>query len=118
MVVCELVREILQSNGYTVLGAGGAREALRIGERYAPRPIHLLLADVVMPEMGGPQLADHLARVYPKMKVLYMSGYTDAAVMRHGKLNANAPYLQKPFAPEVLAHKVREILDAVPAEQR
>jgi PAS domain S-box-containing protein len=116
VVVCELVREMLQSSGYTVLEARGAPEALTIGERYAPRPIHLLLADVVMPEMSGPQLADHLARVHPKMKVLYMSGYTDAAVMRHSKLDA--PYLQKPFAPEVLARKVRETLDTVPAPQR
>jgi PAS domain S-box-containing protein len=118
VVVCELLREMLQGSGYTVLEAGGARQALRMGERYAPRPIHLLLADVVMPEMSGPQLADHLARVYPKMKVLYISGYTDAAVARHGKLSTKAPYLQKPFAPEVLARKVREVLDAVPAEQR
>jgi PAS domain S-box-containing protein len=118
VVVCELLRKMLQGSGYTVLEAGGARQALRMGERYAPRPIHLLLADVVMPEMSGPQLADHLARVYPKMKVLYISGYTDAAVARHGKLSTKAPYLQKPFAPEVLARKVREVLDAVPAEQR
>jgi PAS domain S-box-containing protein len=118
VVVCELLRQMLQGSGYTVLEAGGARQALRMGERYAPRPIHLLLADVVMPEMSGPQLADHLARVYPKMKVLYISGYTDAAVARHGKLSTKAPYLQKPFAPEVLARKVREVLDAVPAEQR
>jgi len=118
VVVCELLREMLQGSGYTVLEAGGARQALRMGERYAPRPIHLLLADVVMPEMSGPQLADHLARVYPKMKVLYISGYTDAAVARHGKLSTKAPYLQKPFAPEVLARKVREVLDAVPVEQR
>jgi len=117
-VVCKLVHEMLQSSGYTVLEASGAREALAVGERYVPRPIHLLLADVVMPEMSGPQLADRLGHVYPKMKVLYMSGYTDAAVMRHGKLNANAAYLQKPFAPEVLARRVREVLDAVPAEQR
>jgi two-component system cell cycle sensor histidine kinase/response regulator CckA len=118
VVVCELLREMLQGSGYTVLQAGGARQALRMGERYAPRPIHLLLADVVMPEMSGPQLADHLARVYPKMKVLYISGYTDATVARHSKLSTKAPYLQKPFAPEVLARKVREVLDAVPAEQR
>jgi PAS domain S-box-containing protein len=118
VVVCELLREMLQGSGYTVLEAGGARQALRMGERYAPRPIHLLLADVVMPEMSGPQLADHLARVYPTMKVLYISGYTDAAVARHSKLSTKAPYLQKPFAPEVLARKVREVLDAVPAEQR
>jgi CheY-like chemotaxis protein len=118
VVVCELLREMLQGSGYTVLEAGGARQALRMGEGYAPRPIHLLLADVVMPEMSGPQLADHLARVYPKMKVLYISGYTDAAVARHGKRSTKAPYLQKPFAPEVLARKVREVLDAVPVEQR
>jgi two-component system cell cycle sensor histidine kinase/response regulator CckA len=116
VIVRDLVREVLQSSGYTVLEASGASQALRIGERCAPQPIHLMLTDVVMPEMGGPQLADRLACLYPKMKVLYMSGYTDAAVARHAKLSCDAPYLQKPFAPEILARKVRELLDASPAE--
>ena len=112
----DVVREVLQSRGYTVLEATGSNEALEIGERQVSRPIHLMLADVVMPEMSGPQLADRLACLHPKMKVLYMSGYTDAAVARHVKLTRDIPYLQKPFAAEVLARKVRELLDASPAE--
>ena len=108
----DVVREVLQSRGYTVLEANGSNEALEIGERHVSRPIHLMLADVVMPEMSGPRLADRLACLYPKMKVLYMSGHTDAAVARHVKLSRDVPYLQKPFAAEVLARKVRELLDA------
>ncbi len=118
VIVRDLVREVLQSSGYTVLVASGAAEALAISEQRAPGPVHLMLTDVVMPEMDGPQLADHLACLYPKMKVLYMSGHTDAAVARHVKLSRDIPYLQKPFAAEVLARKVREVLDTVPAEQR
>ena len=114
----DVVREVLQSRGYTVLEATGSNEALEIGERQVSRPIHLMLADVVMPEMSGPQLADRLACLHPKMKVLYMSGYTDAAVARHVKLTRDIPYLQKPFAAEVLARKVRELLDASPAEPK
>jgi two-component system cell cycle sensor histidine kinase/response regulator CckA len=110
----DVVREVLQSRGYTVLEATGSNEALEIGERHVSRPIHLMLADVVMPEMSGPRLADRLACLYPKMKVLYMSGHTDAAVARHVKLSRDVPYLQKPFAAEVLARKVRELLDASP----
>jgi len=112
------VREVLQSRGYTVLEATGSNEALEIGERQVSRPIHLMLTDVVMPEMSGPQLADRLACLYPKMKVLYMSGYADAAVARHVKLTRDIPYLQKPFAAEVLACKVREILDSSPVEPK
>jgi hypothetical protein len=114
----DVVREVLQSRGYTVLEATGSNEALEIGERQVSRPIHLMLADVVMPEMSGPRLADRLACLHPKMKVLYMSGYTDAAVARHVKLTRDIPYLQKPFAAEVLARKVRELLDASPAEPK
>ncbi|MGD0922180.1 MAG: response regulator [Terriglobia bacterium] len=112
----DVVREVLQSRGYTVLEAAGSNEALEIGERQVSRPIHLMLTDVVMPEMSGPRLADRLACLHPKMKVLYMSGHADAAVARHVKLSLDVPYLQKPFAAEVLARKVRELLDASPAE--
>ena len=112
LTVRDVVREVLQSRGYTVLEATGSNEALEIGERQASRPIHLMLTDVVMPEMSGPQLADRLACLHPKMKVLYMSGYADAAVARHVKLSRDVPYLQKPFAAEALARKVRETLDS------
>ena len=116
--VRDVVREVLQSRGYEVLEATGSSQALKIAQRHVPRPIHLVLADVVLPDMSGPQLADRLAGLYPKMKVLYMSGYTDAAVDRRGQFNSGVPYIQKPFAAEVLARKVREILDSSPVEAK
>jgi two-component system, cell cycle sensor histidine kinase and response regulator CckA len=107
-----LSRHVLQSNGYTVLVAtthGG--EALRICAQHK-EPIHLLLTDVVIPELGGRELAEQLVRLHPEMKVLFLSGYTDDAVVRHGVLQAETNFLQKPFSPRVLAMKVREVLDA------
>ncbi len=109
--VRELAREILRMNGYTVLEAADGGEGLRIGERHAG-PIHLLMTDVVMPRMGGRELAQRLARRRPDMRVLYMSGYTDDATLPHGVIEADTAFLQKPFAAGTLARKVREVLDA------
>ncbi len=113
--VRSIVREILQPTGYLVLEAGGGEEALRIcaGQE---GPIHLLLTDVVMPEMSGPELARRLACMRPEMRVLYMSGYSDDALIRHGMLEQGTAFLQKPFTPDALAYKVREVLD-VPQEE-
>jgi two-component system cell cycle sensor histidine kinase/response regulator CckA len=105
-----LVRECLEGSGYTVLEARHAMEALEIVERTAP-PIHLLMTDVVMPQMSGRELAERLAAPHPEIKVLYMSGYTDDAVVRHGVLSEDMPFLQKPFTGEALARKVRTVLD-------
>ena len=108
--VRSLVCETLASHGYKVLEARGADQALTIFEQYA-EPIHLLLTDVVMPQVGGKELAKRLSTVHPEAKVLYMSGYTDNAIVRHGVLEGGTPFLQKPFVPRTLVQKVREVLD-------
>jgi two-component system, cell cycle sensor histidine kinase and response regulator CckA len=102
---------ILKRHGYQVLVARHAGEALLFCEKH-PGNIHLLVTDVVMPQMGGPELARRLAKVQPEMKVLYMSGYTNDAVVRHGVLDAKVAYLQKPLTTEGLARKVREVLES------
>jgi two-component system cell cycle sensor histidine kinase/response regulator CckA len=106
-----LARRILQDSGYNVLVAGSGREALGIGEQHGG-PIQLLVTDVVMPEMGGRPLAEQLLGLHPELRVLYLSGYTDDAVIRHGVLEAEVNFLQKPFEPAALAQKIREVLDA------
>jgi len=109
-VVRELARQILEIRGYTVLDACDVDEARRLCDEH-PGPIQLLLTDVVMPVMSGRGLADAVIPVRPEMRVLYMSGYTDDAIVRHG-IQEGAPFLQKPFTPKQLAAKVREVLDA------
>jgi two-component system cell cycle sensor histidine kinase/response regulator CckA len=107
--VRKLVCEVLAGRGYRVLEAVRGEEAIRIVKEYKGS-IHLLLADVVMPEMSGPQALQQIRARYPNMKVLFMSGYTDEAMVHHGILESGAPFLQKPFLPETLARKVREVL--------
>lgn len=98
--------------GYTVLEARDGEEALRLSAQHEG-PIHLLVTDVVMPGgMSGRLLAERLTATRPEMRVLYMSGYTDAAIIRHGLLEPGRAFLQKPFTPDTLALKVREALDA------
>jgi CheY-like chemotaxis protein len=108
-----VVREILEMNGYNILEARHGVEALEISERHRG-PIHLMVTDVVMPQMSGRELAQRLQPVRPDMKVLYMSGYTDDAIVRHGVLGAGIAFLSKPFTPDALALKVREVLDTEP----
>jgi DNA-binding response OmpR family regulator len=105
-----LAARVLKANGYTVLTAADADEAEHISANYASA-IDLLITDVIMPRTSGPQLARRLLIVRPQMRVLYISGYTDAAVAEHGGLDAEAALFQKPFTPSSLAKKVREILD-------
>ncbi len=105
-----LVRESLHMNGYRVLEAENGREALRICERY-DGTIQLVVTDVVMPVMSGGELVEQLASSYPEMRVLYMSGYTEDAIVRHGVVEKSVAFLKKPFSPDTLARKVREVLD-------
>lgn len=102
-------RLTLRAHGYTVIEARNGVEAVRVGERHRG-PIHLLLTDVVMPDMGGREVAERLTGLRPGIKVLFLSGYTDDAVVRHGILHAEVQFLQKPFTPIVLAAKVRDVL--------
>lgn len=107
-----LVQETLRLQGYTVLEARHGIEALLTGARHVG-PIHLLLTDVVMPQMSGPEVAEKLVVVRPGIKVLYMSGYPDhPAFAQEGGIKRTTAFLPKPFTPNVLAQKVREVLDA------
>ena len=101
----------LEAQGYVVLAASDAAAALRVVERHGGI-IHLLLTDVVMPGLSGRDLADQLAARRPGIRVLYMSGYPGDAVVQHGELPAGSAFLQKPFSPDGLARKVRDVLDA------
>jgi signal transduction histidine kinase len=105
-----LARHVLKMLGYTVLEAGHGKEALRLAEEH-PGSIHLLVTDVVMPELGGQELAGRLSARRPEVRVLYLSGYTEDTVVRHGVLEPETAFLQKPFTPATLAQRVREVLD-------
>ncbi len=108
--VRQLTRECLTSNGYTVLDAKDGMEAIQIAERHEGH-IDLLLTDVVMPPISGRVLAQCLAPLRPTMKVLYISGYTDDVIVRHGVLDQGTAFLQKPFTKQALINKVREVLE-------
>jgi len=108
--VRSVARQVLERHGYTVLEAPSAEAALDIATRYSGT-IHLLLTDVVMPGLNGRELASRLATMRPDARVIFMSGYTDDAVTRHGVLEPGSAYVQKPFTPDAIARKVRELLD-------
>jgi two-component system, cell cycle sensor histidine kinase and response regulator CckA len=105
-----LIYRSLKPYGYNVLVAQHGGEALLLCERH-PGPIHLLLTDVVMPQMSGVDLSDRLAPLLPDMKALYMSGYTGNAVIHHGVLDPTVSFIQKPFSAQILVEKIRKILD-------
>ncbi len=105
-----LCRKVLRTQGYRVLEANGADEAARTCEQN-DEPIHLLLADVVMPGRSGYLLAEELLELRPDMRVLYVSGYTEDEVVQRGVIHAQVNFLQKPFSPHALSEKVREALD-------
>ncbi|PYV43796.1 MAG: hybrid sensor histidine kinase/response regulator [Acidobacteria bacterium] len=109
-VIRRLVCSILQEHGYTLLDARNGSEALMISERHAG-PIHLMLTDVVMPQMGVRELTQAIARSRPQTRVLYVSGYTDDAIIHHGVLDEGMHFIQKPFTTVALSRKVREVLD-------
>ncbi len=109
-LVRQVTRRILQHNGYTVLEAGGGSEALLLSDRH-PGPIHLTLTDVIMPEMSGRELVDNLILQRPEMKVLYMSGHTENAIVHHGVLDPGIAFIQKPFRHDLLVQKVRQVLE-------
>jgi two-component system, cell cycle sensor histidine kinase and response regulator CckA len=105
-----LAQKILEQVGYNVLSAAGGEEAVRLCNDQERR-IDLLLTDVVMPEASGKEVAEHLNQLVPGIKVLFMSGYTDEAIVHHGVLDSNVEFIQKPFTPSALSKKVREVLD-------
>jgi two-component system cell cycle sensor histidine kinase/response regulator CckA len=109
--VRQLIRRILESHGYQVFDTGDPQEALTLFETHR-RSIHLLLTDVVMPQMSGRQLAEKLLASCDELKVLYMSGYTEDVALRHGIVEASVAFLQKPVTPDALLRKLREVLGA------
>jgi CheY-like chemotaxis protein len=113
-VLRELTGRLLQDLGYKVLAAASGEEAIRISSLHAGK-VHLLLTDVVMPNVNGPDVSEWLKRLKRQTRVLYMSGYPAETVVQHGVLDPDASFLEKPFTPETLARKVREVLDATGA---
>jgi two-component system, cell cycle sensor histidine kinase and response regulator CckA len=110
-MVRRLVRETLEREGYKMLDAAEAEEARRIVSSHRGA-IQLLITDVVLPKTGGRELAEEFSRAQPQAKVLFMSGYTDGAIVNNGILEKEVAFLQKPFSPATLAQKVREVLEA------
>lgn len=108
--VRRLIYNVLTARGYLVLEASRGAAAVRFAE-FFEEPIHLAILDVVMPEMSGPEVGVRLARLRPETRILYISGYTDEAIVQHGIADSGVAFLQKPFLPNVLAAKVREVLD-------
>jgi CheY-like chemotaxis protein len=108
--VRNLARQILESCGYRVVEAKNGIEALSVYQKSGSE-IDLLITDVVMPKMGGRELSEHLTKINPQIRHLYMSGYTDDAIIRHGMISENLNFIQKPFTFEAFAQKVRHLLD-------
>jgi CheY-like chemotaxis protein len=112
-LVRTLARQVLETAGYCVLEAASAEAALKVCDSINGTRIDLLLTDVVMPGMSGNDMSKILLARQPDMPVLYMSGYTDDAIVQHGVLEPGINFLQKPFTPAALAMKVREVLDSL-----
>jgi len=106
-----LAARVLREHGYTVLEASDGAEAVRVAAIRAPEAIDLLVTDVVMPQLGGKAVANQISSLYSELKVLFISGYTDTAIVHHGRLDEGVAFLHKPFTPADLIRKVREVLD-------
>ncbi|OGP72670.1 MAG: hypothetical protein A2W09_01475 [Deltaproteobacteria bacterium RBG_16_50_11] len=106
-----LASRVLRQYGYTILEATDGDEAIQLGHDHLDEKIHLLLTDVVMPQMGGKELVKQFKTLHPEVKVLFISGYTDHAITHHPGFNPGEPFLGKPFSPTTLARKVRDVLD-------
>jgi CheY-like chemotaxis protein len=109
-LVRELTHEILTGQGYRVLDAGSGEEAIRVFEAH-PGPIQLVVTDVIMPGMNGREVYERMAQLRPDLKVLYMSGYTQSAIVHRGVLEPGTAFVQKPFTIPGFLERVREVLD-------
>jgi PAS domain S-box-containing protein len=109
--VREVAARLLRERGYHVLVAANGDEALQLARSHAKDQIHLLVTDVVMPRLSGKMVADQIKALQPDIKVLFISGYTDDTIIHHGAADKSLAFLQKPFSPALLAHKIREVLD-------
>ena len=108
MMVRDVASRTLRENGYEIIEASNGTDALRLCDSFS-RPIHLILTDIVMPGLSGPEMAAQLKRTRPETGTLFMSGYMRETVLRHG-LQTDSAFLQKPFSPELLIEKVQEVL--------
>jgi DNA-binding NtrC family response regulator len=108
-MILDITAMILERLGYHVLKCGSSQEALQLAGEYRG-PVHLIMTDVVMPEMNGAELAKHILRFHPQAKLLVMSGYTADIVANHGVVTSEVHFLQKPFNMKTLSEKLREVL--------
>jgi CheY-like chemotaxis protein len=112
LAVRQFVLRVLAEWGYTALAANSPAQALDLVRQHAEQPIHLLLTDVILPGLSGRDLAAEVATLLPHIRVLYISGYADTTIAHQGLLAPDVAFLEKPFTPAALAHKIRAVLSA------
>jgi len=113
-VVRNAENEFLSQSGYRIIEAANGMEAIRRAKEF-DGAIQLMVTDVVMPHMGGAKLASKLAQLRPDMRIIFVSGYAESTVLRHGAIDVTTRFLQKPFSLKSLARKIRSVLDAAPS---